>query len=104
MKIRLKQAVRDQKAHALAKEYLLQLNIKGVTPELLEKYLHLLERKPRPDSVAEIYKRILQSAQNANMRAGVIGAAIGGVERLAKSVATNQSSSHMLEAGCRYEN
>lgn len=82
MKISLKQAELDQRVYALAKEYLFQLNVEVITSELLEKYLHLSEIKPRPDSVAEIYKCILQSAQNANMRAGVIGVAIGGVEKL----------------------
>jgi hypothetical protein len=78
----MSQAERDRKAYTLAKEYLLQLKIDGVTPELLDKYLRLSEIKPRPNSIAEIYQRILQSAQNANMTAAVIGGAIGGVEKL----------------------
>jgi hypothetical protein len=73
---------RDKTAYSLAKEYLLDLGIAGVTSELIDKYLHLSQNKPRPGTVAEIYKRILQSAQNANMKAGVVGGAIGGVEKL----------------------
>lgn len=73
---------RDKIAYSLAKEYLLGLSIAGVTPELIEKYLHLSQTKPRPGTIAEIYQRILQSAQNANMKASVVGGAIGGVEKL----------------------
>jgi len=76
------QIEQDRKAYALAKEYLLQLEVEGVTPELLEKYLHFAEIKLRPDTIPEIYRRLLVSAQNANMRAGVIGGSIGGIDRL----------------------
>ncbi len=78
----MNQTERDQRAYALAKEYILRLNVAGVTSELLDKYLRLSEIKPRPNSIAEIYGRILQSAQNANMKAGVVGGAIGGVDKL----------------------
>ena len=53
-----------------------------VTPELLDKYLHFSEIGSRPDTVPKIYRRILESAQNAGMKAGVIGGAIGGVHKL----------------------
>jgi len=76
------QIEQDRKAYALAKEYLLQLEVEGVTPELLEKYLHFAEIKPRPDTIPEIYRRLLVSAQNANMRAGVIGGSIGSIDKL----------------------
>jgi len=78
----MNQIERDKKAYDLAKEYLLQLNIQDVTPDLIEKYLCLSISKPRPKSIPEIYLRMLISAQNANMRAGVIGKAIGGVDKL----------------------
>lgn len=78
----MSQAERDRKAYAFEKDYLLHLNIAGVTPEMLGKYLRMSEIKPRPKSIPEIYERILQSAQNANMKAGVIGGAIGGVDKL----------------------
>jgi len=75
----LNEAERDKAAYALAKHCLLQQAGAGVTPQLLEKYLH---PKPRPNSVAGIYQRILESAQNANMKAAVVGGAIGGVAKL----------------------
>jgi hypothetical protein len=75
----MNEAERDKAAYTLAKDCLLQQGSAGITTELLEKYL---TPEQRPDSIAEIYKRILESAQNANMKAGVVGGAIGGVEKL----------------------
>jgi hypothetical protein len=72
----------DRAAYTLAKCFLLQSGAgKGVTPELIEKYLHL--SAPRPDTLAALYEHILESAQSANMKAGVIGGSIGGVANLA---------------------
>jgi hypothetical protein len=93
----MKQEERDIEAYTLAKEYLLQLNIAGVTSHLLEKYLRLSETKPRPQSIPEIYRRILVSAQNANMKAGVIGKAIGGVDKLGPVLCDFQPSAVLLK-------
>jgi len=75
----MNQAEYDKAVYALAKQFLLQQSNYGVTSELLERYLN---PKPRPQSIAGIYQRILESAQNANMKANVVGGAIGGVENL----------------------
>jgi hypothetical protein len=75
-------ALIDKKAYQLAKDYLPSSGIEGVTPSLIEKYLNPLTLNAKPTSKEGIYKRILESAQNANMKAGVIGRAIGGVEKL----------------------
>ena len=72
----------DKVAYYLAKDFLLRSDVEGVTPELVEKYLHLSATTPRPRALADIYERLLESAQNANMKAGVIGGAIGGVNKL----------------------
>jgi hypothetical protein len=72
----------DKKAYQLAKDYLPAQSIEGVTASLIEKYLNPLTLNPKPTSKEGIYQRILESAQNANMKAGVIGRAIGGVEKL----------------------
>ncbi len=62
----------DITAYGLAKDFLLRTGAgKGVTPELIERYLHL--STPRPDTLAGLYEHMLGSAQNANMKAGVIG-------------------------------
>ena len=71
----------DRAAYSLARDFLLHSGAdKGVTPELLEKYLHL--SRPRPDTLAGLYERMLESAQSGNMKAGVIGGSIGGVGNL----------------------
>ena len=75
-------ALIDKKAYQLAKDYLPAQSIEGVTASLIEKYLNPLTLNPKPTSKEGIYQRILESAQNANMKAGVIGRAIGGVEKL----------------------
>jgi hypothetical protein len=72
----------DKAAYTLAKDFLPQSGMEGVTPELIEKYLHLSTTTPRPRTLAGIYERMLESAQNANMKAGVIGGSIGGVGNL----------------------
>lgn len=73
----------DKRIYHLAKDYLPSRKITGVTAVLVEKYLNPLSLNPKPTTKEDIYKRILESAQNANMKAGVIGRAIGGIENLA---------------------
>ena len=71
----------DRAAYALAKDFLFRSGVdKGVTPVLIEKYLHL--STPHPDTLADLYEHILESAQSANMKAGVVGGSIGGVGSL----------------------
>ena len=73
----------DRAAYALAKELPLRSGAeRGITSELIEKYLYL--SKPRPSTLAGLYERILESAQSANMKAGVIGGSIGGVGNLGR--------------------
>lgn len=72
----------DKRAYQLAREYLPSRGITGITAALMDKYLNPLSLNPKPTSKETIYQRILESAQNANMKAGVIGRSIGGVERL----------------------
>jgi thermostable 8-oxoguanine DNA glycosylase len=73
---------RDIKAYKLAEHFLLSLGIAGITEALLDKYRRLPEHIPRPDTVEGIYLRLLESAQNANMKSGVIGGSLGGVDKL----------------------
>ena len=73
----------DRAAYALAKDFLLRSGAdKGVTPDLIEKYLRL--SIPRPNTLAGLYEHMLESAQDANMKAGVIGGSIGGVGNLGR--------------------
>jgi hypothetical protein len=76
-------AERDCLIYSLAKEFLPSLKISGVDDELIAHYLKPAPIDPQVTTKRELYQRILESAQNANMKAGVIGKAIGGVYKLA---------------------
>lgn len=79
----MEQKMIDNKfVYSEAKNYLTELDIAGINPSLIEKYLNPISIQPRPKSIQEIYIRILESAQNANMKAGVIGGSIGGIKKL----------------------
>ncbi len=66
----------------LARDYLLRFEDEGVSKQVLRTYLDPGTATLRPTTLSGVYKRLLESAQNANMRAGVIGGAIGGVGAL----------------------
>lgn len=78
----MNQSERDRTAYALAYDYILALDVKGVTRDLLQKYLQVPEERSHPDSMPRIYQSILEAAQNAGMKPTVIGKAIGGVGKL----------------------
>lgn len=66
-----------------AKEFFIQKIPAENAVEILEKYLNLPDKSKQPISLEELYYRLLNSAQNANMKAGVIGKALdGGVRSL----------------------
>jgi len=72
----------DRKAYELAKAYLPSLNIPGVTAKLIEEYINPISPRPKPKTKNGLYRRILESAQNAGMKPKVIGGAIGGIDKL----------------------
>ncbi len=71
----------DKAAYKLAKDFLLRSDVEGFTPESLERELNI-SIEDRPETVEELYFRILRSAQNAHMKPKVIGDRIGGVHNL----------------------
>ena len=75
-------AERDRKAYDLAWRYLLGLRSAGVTEELLQHYLNPPDNRETPNAMDDVFRRLLQSAQNRRMMATVIGGSIGGVEAL----------------------
>ena len=78
-----RQAEIDQQAYALALEYLFALDVPELTREVIETYGRPFTAKiSRPATLAQVYLHFLVSAQNANMKPGVIGGAIGGVDKL----------------------
>ena len=72
----------DYRAYMLAKSYLPNLEIEGVTQTLVEKYLCPVNTDNTSWNMPALYQRLLLSAQNANMKAGVIGGSIGGIDKL----------------------
>jgi len=73
--------IRDKQVFNLAESFLKSLTTKDgfcVTQEMLGKYFQV----DKPKTMADIYFRLLLSAQNANMKAGVIGGSIDGIENL----------------------
>ena len=68
----------------LAKDYLTdslsQLGREDAS-EIIEAYLHV-SAADRPETIDEIYYRMLESGQSGERKAGVIGGAIGGVRKL----------------------
>lgn len=71
------------KSSQLAREYLLSFRDEGVTEALLCSYLEPTAAQLRLNSIAEIYERMLGSAQSAAMKPGVIGKALlGGLPAL----------------------
>ena len=67
----------------IAKDFLIK-QIPGENPErILAHYLSLPDQSQLPRSIEFLYLELLKSAQNAHMKAGVIGKSIGGVDKLA---------------------
>jgi len=73
----------DKKIYNCAKKFLLEKTPKEATNEIIESYLNYLEKPTSTNWTMEnIFLRFLESAQNANMKAGVIGGSINGVKNL----------------------
>lgn len=72
---------RDRMVYTMGKEFLLSKNDEGITHGVLTKYLSG-DECPRLGTINAIYERLLESAQSANMKSGVIGKAIGGIDKL----------------------
>ena len=77
----MNQQERDRKAFELAREFLLNVGVASVTPELVDKYCQG-QTAFHPTTLAEIYQALLFSAQNAGMKSTVIGKSIGGIDKL----------------------
>jgi hypothetical protein len=93
------QAELDKAAYKLAKDFLAdslsRLGIEEDGSELIERYLHISAAN-RPETMNGIYYRILESGQNAERKAKVIGGAIGGVRKL-KPVLCDFEPAQVLE-------
>lgn len=85
----------DKMSYDLARNYLPSLGIPGVTDALIEHYLNPPALNVLPRTKEGLFQRILESAQNANMKAGVIGRSIGGIAKLS-AVLENYDPSAVL--------
>ena len=71
----------DRQSYELAQKYL--LGLPGISQQLVDKHIYY-QQKMRPRTLNEVYKRFLESAQNAGMRSVVIGKSIGGIDALSE--------------------
>lgn len=91
----------SQSLYALAKTFLQnELQRQKISSDVLEEYL----RDPAPPkTLNEVYKRLLSSAQNANMKKGVVSGSLGGsIDRLGEVLFdfdANEVLSHFTEPG-----
>jgi hypothetical protein len=67
-----------------AKKFLIRELLIPSAAEIVESYLVSPDQINVPVPISELFERLLSSAQNANMKAGVIGGAIGGIHNLGK--------------------
>lgn len=88
----------DKMSYDLARGYLSLLISEGVSDILVNAYLTPIASQ-RPDTKQGLYLRILESAQNANMKAGVIGRSIGGVSKLASVLEGFDPSAVIMKFG-----
>ena len=67
----------------IGEDFLMSKKEEGITAEVLEAYLRGADCR-RLGTINAIYERLLEAAQSANMKPGVIGNAIGGVDKLGR--------------------
>jgi hypothetical protein len=92
----------DRQAYELAKQFLLTLD-EAITPTLIEKYLDPFHHRPKPDSKKGIYRSMLGSAQSGNMKRGVVGKAIGGVDKFSVILEDFEPRKVVEKYGCNPE-
>ena len=69
-----------------AKKFLIRELACPDAKDILESYLSLPDQSNKPVSLSELFQRLLSSAQNANMKASVIGGSIGGIQNLGRAL------------------
>ena len=75
---------KDKEIYKKAKAFLFENAPKEITADIINSYLSVPSSSYTSTSLDEIFKRLLNSAQNANMKSGVIGGSINGFENLGK--------------------
>lgn len=86
-----------------ARDYLLSFAGNGVTPDVLSQYLEPGDSL-RLNNINHVYKRLLHSAQNANMKASVIsGSMDGGLEALSPVLSSFEPGAVVARYGDDWE-
>jgi hypothetical protein len=67
-----------------ARNFLIREIDRSDAQAILDSYLSMPDKSNEPIIIGSVFLRLLESAQNANMKAGVIGGSIGGVKNLGK--------------------
>lgn len=75
-----------RRTYLTAKKFLIRELARPDAKDILESYLSLPDQSNEPVSLSELFKRLLSSAQNANMKASVVGGSIGGIQNLGKAL------------------
>ncbi|MGA2220761.1 MAG: hypothetical protein ABSH21_03115 [Verrucomicrobiia bacterium] len=75
-----------KKIYATARQFLVERIPSTDAEKILSSYLELPDQSREPVGIDELFRRLLESAQNANMKAGVIGESIGGFNNLGKAL------------------
>ena len=75
-----------RKTYIAAKDFLIRELDRPDATEIIESYLNLPDSSASPVSLNRVFRRLLNSAQNANMKASVVGGSIGGVKNLSKAL------------------
>lgn len=69
-------------AYRSAYDFLLSKIPSKLPGEIIEQYLNIPEVSASNLTLESVFRRLILSAQNANMKAGVVGGSIGGVDNL----------------------
>jgi len=72
--------------YSAAKDFLIRQIPSADAKRILESYLTPPDKSSKPVEIDKLFARLLASAQNANMKAGVIGGSIGGIDNLGKAL------------------
>ena len=75
-----------RRTYSAAKKFLIRQIPSTDAKAILETYLALSDKSSEPVAIDELFRRLLESAQNANMKAGVIGGSIDGITNLGKAL------------------
>lgn len=75
-----------KKIYTNTKKFLIERIPSIDAKEILASYLEIPDQRHESVDISELFRRLLSSAQNSNMKAGVIGNSIGGFNNLGKAL------------------